>query len=85
MMDLDLSGEDLERLTMFAVGLIVGLAIAQLVVSLLEHWVIESDLADRRRVREIVREEIVTAAAIATESVPSPARPPAPLILSEVK
>jgi hypothetical protein len=49
---------ELEHLAAFAVGFFVGMAIIGLAFDLVEEWVIQSDLADRRRVREIVREEL---------------------------
>jgi hypothetical protein len=51
-----LSDEELERLALFAAGLALGLALVVIVRAIVEEWVISSDLADRERVREILRE-----------------------------
>jgi hypothetical protein len=49
-----LDAESIERLIVFALGLAAGLALAQLGLYVLEQWIIESDLADRRRVVEVL-------------------------------
>jgi hypothetical protein len=51
-----LSDEELERLALFACGLALGLALIVIARAIVEEWVISSDLADRERVREILRE-----------------------------
>ena len=52
----DLSAEELERFALFILGVAIGLALVCAVFSVVEEWVIASDLADRRRIREILRE-----------------------------
>lgn len=52
MHDGKLSDQDLERLAIFALGLALGFIVLSLAACLLEEWVIASDQADRRRIRE---------------------------------
>jgi hypothetical protein len=52
MHDGKLSDQELERLAIFALGLAIGFVILSLAAFLLEEWVIASDQADRRRIRE---------------------------------
>jgi hypothetical protein len=59
----ELNTEEIERLAAFAFGFVVGLIVIGLVSSLVEEWVIAGDLADRQRVREIVREELAKVSA----------------------
>jgi hypothetical protein len=44
----DLSDQDRKLIGLFVLGVVLGLV----VISLIESWVIETDLADRRRIRE---------------------------------
>ena len=53
---MDLSEDELEQLALFAVGLAMAFIMVSLMLHLIEEWVIASDLADRRRIREILRE-----------------------------
>ena len=48
----NLSDEELERLAIFALGLAIGFIVLSLAAYLIEEWVIASDQADRRRIRE---------------------------------
>lgn len=52
----NLSDDELQRLALFACGLALGLALFVLARAILEEWVISADLADRERIREILRE-----------------------------
>jgi len=55
MHDGKLSDEELERLAIFALGLALGFIVLSLAAFLLDEWVIASDQADRRRIREELR------------------------------
>lgn len=52
----DLSADELERLYVFGLGLVVGLVLVGLVRELVRAWVIASDQADRARIREVLAE-----------------------------
>jgi hypothetical protein len=69
----DLTEDELIRLAAFALGCIAGLILLGLAISLLEEWVIASDTADRRRIREILREMLDPGdpAAPASSSIPA--------------
>lgn len=56
MLNPGLTEEELERLALFALGLALGLVLFSMAAYLVEEWVIASDQADRRRIREILRE-----------------------------
>jgi hypothetical protein len=56
MENLDLSTEEIERFALFILGVAIGLVLVCAIFSVVEEWVIASDLADRRRIREILRE-----------------------------
>lgn len=53
---MELDEEQLAKLAIFAAGVALGLVIIGLMLSLIEAWIVEADLADRRRIREILRE-----------------------------
>jgi hypothetical protein len=76
----ELKQEELERLAAFVLGVLAGLVLIGITASLVEDWVIASDLADRRRIREIVRQELAgraQAAAAAEELARAAAELPA--------
>jgi hypothetical protein len=59
----NLSDDELERLAMFGLGVALGLVVVGVALNLLREWVIASDLADRERIREVLREMLRASAA----------------------
>ena len=85
-MDLgDLTENELQSLAVFALGALAGLLAIAAIYAVLEEWVIAADTADRRRIREVVREmldagelspaEATTAAAAAIRKPRAPLYP----------
>lgn len=71
----ELNAAELERAAVFALGFALGFVLFVMALELVEQWVIAGDLADRRRIREVLQEWIVAQAQDdAQESPPEPAQ-----------